>query len=132
MRCFPLIFFLLAGCGGVKTYLHPFDELSKPLKSVHLEVGEKRIAIQDSRGLTSIAGGYFWGLIADDPDIARITYETDGATTRTYLTGATTGQTRIYYINRVVFGSPELGINEYGENGAYYKANSPSFLVEVK
>jgi hypothetical protein len=121
---------MLPGCGGVRTYLHNIDSSVKHLEAVSLRTGERRLAITDKDGI--MIGGYFWGLIAEDPAIVAIEYEERGRTTRTFLTGSFPGVTRVYYINRIGFTDPGRSIGSYGESGNYIRESSHYFDVIVR
>ncbi len=125
-----LLSFSLSGCAGVTCYFHNCHDQSEPLTSVSLGLGEKQQAISDTRGFAP--GGYFWGLIAEDPSIVKIDYEENGRTTSVYLTGSSEGTTEVYYINRAVMPDPTKSINSYGLDSQYVKEDSRHFTVDVK
>ena len=62
----PLIF---SGCGELSFHLHPKRENLHPLT---MNVGETKQAITQ-KDCTSLVGGYFPGLLSENPDIVSVT-----------------------------------------------------------
>ncbi len=112
-------------------YLHDVKGLAKTYDPIELTEGEERIAIQDTRGFTSIAGGYFPGLIAEDPSIVGIRYEEKRSTTRVHISGRQPGTTTVFYVNRASFGDPDKAFSDYGSEADYFRDRLASFRVTV-
>ena len=76
-------------------------------------------------------GGCHQGLIADDPSVVRVVVREAGMTADVTLRGLQEGETRLYYVNQLVFRHPNSGMSAYGGAGQDAREQSSSFLVRV-
>jgi leucyl aminopeptidase len=77
----------LSGCGGVDFLFHGYPSRTEELKQVTLFEGERLAMVNHRFGMLSVGGGYQWGLISDDPQVAGIEYVDGGRDTKVTLVG---------------------------------------------
>jgi len=64
-----LIVLFLGGCGELSFHLHPNQQ---ELHSMSMKVGETKLAITQQI-CTSLVGGYFPGIISENPEVISVT-----------------------------------------------------------
>ena len=122
---------LLSSCGGLKCYLHDCHSPTESLETVELRVGEEMRAVRITRGMTAVSSGYQHGLIAEDPGVVRVVVREAGMKTYVSLLGVGEGETRMFYVNQIVFRHPNSGIGAYGDTGELAREHASSFLLRV-
>lgn len=89
---FALLF--LSGC-GLDFYLHP--DKKDMTKSVLLNIGEKKLAISQIDCI-SIVGGYYPGLISDDPSTVTVIKEEVSCGDKVYIYAKKRGSAKLCYV----------------------------------
>ena len=127
---FILVSVLVTGCGGTKCFIDSCGNQLNTGETVFVKSEEDKKIFRHKSGL--IWGGYIGGLFAEDENVVKVWYDSDGSKYNAYIKGVNRGTTKVYFVNRFGAGAEEMDEESREYWLDYYSESENYFIVKVE